>query len=58
MALFFAADWLERPIPGADPALYGVLQRRLSELSARAYGDLPAQVRRIVATCSTAEAGL
>jgi AraC-like DNA-binding protein len=48
MALVFNADWLERPIPGADPALYGVLQRRISELSARAYGDLPAQVRRIV----------
>ena len=48
MALVFAADWLARPLPDADPALYRVLQGRISELTATSYGDLPSRVRRIV----------
>jgi AraC-like DNA-binding protein len=47
-ALVFPADWLAQPVPGADPALYRALQERVAELSATFYGDLPAQVRRIV----------
>lgn len=50
MLLVFAGHWLERPLPGADPILYRVLQGRISELAATCYGDLPAQVRRI--TCN------
>jgi len=46
-ALVFAVDWLERPLPGADPVLYQALQERVTELSATVYGDLPSQVRRI-----------
>jgi AraC-like DNA-binding protein len=47
-AVVFAADWLEQPIPGADPALYLALQARVTELSATVYDDLPSRVRRIV----------
>jgi AraC-like DNA-binding protein len=48
MLVVFAAHWLERPLAGADPALYGELQGRISELAATCCGDLSAQVRRIV----------
>ncbi|MEJ2328125.1 MAG: AraC family transcriptional regulator ligand-binding domain-containing protein, partial [Chromatiaceae bacterium] len=47
-ALVFPADWLAQPIPGADPALCRALQERVTEFSAAFFGDLPAQVRRIV----------
>jgi hypothetical protein len=46
-ALVFAADWLERPHPGADPVLYQALQERVTGLAATVYGDLPSWVRRI-----------
>jgi AraC-like DNA-binding protein len=47
MGLVFAADWLMQPVPDADAALYRELDERISELSAKAYGDLPSRVRRI-----------
>jgi AraC-like DNA-binding protein len=46
-ALIFAADWLERPHPSADPVLYQALQERASELAAEVYHDLASRVRRI-----------
>lgn len=54
-AIVFAADWLERPLPDADSALYQVLQKRASDLSANVYRDLPSRVRRI--TCNLLHCG-
>ncbi|MGA7980667.1 MAG: AraC family transcriptional regulator [Chromatiaceae bacterium] len=55
MALVFAADWLGRQLPGAEPDLYPVLRERVAQLSATSYGDLPSQVRRVA--CSLLQCG-
>lgn len=47
LALTFKADWLDRPVTGANPALYRALRECAETLSAGAYGDLVPRVRRI-----------
>ncbi|MCP5164563.1 MAG: AraC family transcriptional regulator [Pseudomonadales bacterium] len=47
MALTFAADWLERPVPGADPALYRVLREQAEVLAVGANDNVVPRVRRI-----------
>lgn len=47
MALTFAADWLERPVPGADPTLYRVLREQAEALAVGANDNVVPRVRRI-----------
>ncbi len=49
-ALAFSADWLNQPIPGADPELRRLLQKQVDELETRDFGDFPHQVRRVLRT--------
>jgi len=58
--IVFAASWLERPIPGRDPALYLGLRARISALQAECESDIVAQVRRVACSlllggCGTLE---
>jgi AraC-like DNA-binding protein len=46
----FASHWLARPVPGADPMLYRVLQRQVDQLEARDGTGLKATLRGIVRT--------
>lgn len=45
-AVVFAAQWLERPIAGADPALYRVLQDQLAVSEQENERDVAEKVRR------------
>jgi AraC-like DNA-binding protein len=49
-ALVFSADWLERPVPGADPELRRLLQKQVDALAARYGDDFPEQVRALLRT--------
>lgn len=49
-AIVFPAEWLERPLPGADPELHRLLRKQVDELEARHGGDFPDQVRRVLRT--------
>jgi len=47
-AVVFAADWLNRSLPGADQSLHHLLQRQIDALEARHGDDFPEQVRSIL----------
>jgi AraC-like DNA-binding protein len=47
-AISFAADWLARPVPGANPMLRELLEERVRELDAGQSGSFQAQLRRFV----------
>lgn len=49
-ALAFSDDWMNRPLPGGDPALRRLLQKQIDALEARHREDLPAQVRNVLRT--------
>jgi AraC-like DNA-binding protein len=49
-ALVFHASWLERRLPGDDPALRQLLQKQIDALEAEQGADLPAQVRSVLRT--------
>lgn len=49
-ALRFPADWLDRPIPGADRELLALVQRQIDALEARYRADPPELVRRVLRT--------
>jgi AraC-like DNA-binding protein len=47
-ALVFSAEWLNRPLPGDDPALRRLLLRQVDALAVRHAQDLPGQVRAVL----------
>ena len=49
-AVVFAADWLNRSLPGADPELRRLLQKQIDALEARHGDDFPGQVRSVLRT--------
>lgn len=49
-ALVFARHWLDQPLPAADPDLYQLLNRQLTEREALNVEDLTEQVRRALRT--------
>jgi AraC-like DNA-binding protein len=49
-AVRFAAYWLNRRLPDADPQLRDLLQRQIDTLEARHGDDLPNQVRSVLRT--------
>ncbi len=49
-AVVFPADWLNHPLPGADPELRRLLQAQIDALEAEYGDDLPGQVRRVLRT--------
>jgi AraC-like DNA-binding protein len=49
-AVIFSAEWLAKPVPGADPDLRRVLQKQVDDLEARDAGDFPHQLRRVLRT--------
>ena len=56
--LVFAADWLNRPLPGTDPELSRLLYKQIEAIEARHGDDFPAQVRSVLRTALlTGQAG-
>ena len=56
--LVFAADWLNRPLPGTDPELSRLLQKQIDAIEASHGDDFPAQVRSVLRTALlTGQAG-
>jgi AraC-like DNA-binding protein len=49
-AVAFAADWLNRSLPGADTSLHRLLQRQIDALDSRHGDDFPQQVRSVLRT--------
>jgi len=49
-AVVFSADWLDRPVSGAEPELRRLLQQQIDILDARHGGDFPEQVRSVLRT--------
>jgi AraC-like DNA-binding protein len=49
-ALVFSADWMNRPLPGDDPALRRLLQKQIDALEVRHGENLPGQVRSVLRT--------
>ena len=49
-ALVFAADWLSRPLPEADPELRRLLQKEIDTLEARHGDEFAEQVRSVLRT--------
>jgi len=49
-AVVFAADWLNRSMPGADAELHRLLQKQIDALEARHGDDFPEQVRSVLRT--------
>ena len=49
-AVVFAADWLNRSLPGADAELHRLLQKQIDALEARHGDDFPEQVRSVLRT--------
>lgn len=49
-AVVFAARWLSRRLPQADPELRRLLQKQIDALEARHRGDFPGQVRALLRT--------
>lgn len=49
-AVAFSADWLDRPVAGAEPELRRLLQQQIDILDARYGGDFPEQVRSVLRT--------
>ena len=47
-AISFSAEWLRRPVPGANPMLRKLLEERVRELDARQGGSFRLQLRRFV----------
>ena len=46
----FAANWLQRPVAQADPALRRVLQKEIDAIEVRHEADFPEQVRSVLRT--------
>jgi AraC-like DNA-binding protein len=53
--LAFSADWLNRPLPGADLELRQLLQREIDALEAGYGDDFPGQVRSVLRTALLAD---
>ena len=47
-AVAFAADWLNRSLPGADAELHRLLQKQIDALETRHGDDFPEQVRSVL----------
>ena len=47
-AVVFAADWMNRSLPGADAELHRLLQRQIDALEVRHGGDFPEQLRSVL----------
>jgi AraC-like DNA-binding protein len=56
-ALVFSADYLGRPLPGADSDLHCLLQQQIDALEARHGDDFPEQVRSVLRTALPAAHG-
>ncbi len=57
-AVAFSADWLDRPVSGAEPELRRLLQQQIDLLDARHGDDFPEQVRSVLRTALvTGDAG-
>jgi len=52
-ALVFAADWLAKPLPSADPLLHLMMEHRVSDLEQQAGEDLASQLRRMLPSLAT-----
>lgn len=46
--VFFPAQWLEQPVPEADPELHRLLQQQINRLEAEYQEDFPEQIRRVL----------
>jgi AraC-like DNA-binding protein len=49
-AVAFAAGWLDRRLPDADPELHRVLEKQIGAVEKRDGDDFPEQVRRVLRT--------
>lgn len=49
-AVLLSADWLDRPIDGADPALRAILLKHLRQLEAQRGDGLPEKLRQVIRT--------
>ena len=47
-ALVFAASWLDRPLPSADPLLHTMMQQRVDEQASMADDNVASQLRRML----------
>jgi AraC-like DNA-binding protein len=47
-AIWFSADWLPHPVPGASPLIRKLLEDRIGELEAQSAGSFAVQLRRFV----------
>jgi AraC-like DNA-binding protein len=57
-AVVFATEWLDKPLPGADPLLHIMMQHRVSELHLQSGEDLTVQLRRMLPSLVTARHAL
>ena len=53
-AVVFAGEWLDKPLPSADPLLHIMMQHRVSELQLQSREDLASQLRRMLPSLVTA----
>jgi AraC-like DNA-binding protein len=53
-AVVFAGEWLDRPLPGADPLLHSMMQHHVSELQLHSGENLTSQLRRMLPSLVTA----
>jgi len=53
-ALVFAADWLDKLLPSADPLLHLMMEHRVSDIELQAGEDLASQLRRMLPALVTA----
>ena len=49
-AVTFSADWLNRPLPGAEPEVRRLLQQQIELLDVRYGNDFPEQVKSVLRT--------
>ncbi len=49
-AVVFSADWLDRPIDGADRALHAILLNHVRQLDVQCRDGFPGQLRRVICT--------
>ncbi len=47
-ALIFAEEWLDRPLPSADPVLHKLMEDRARELDIMGWADLVEKIRRLL----------